>query len=103
MPNRFSDADTIESLIYQVVGAGSVCWENVSGAGEFNSTLAKSVGEDALIRLSQLQNEMVECISCDLEFKKIEACQVVVDGDIKRPVCPDCLHIIRDLSRFNHA
>jgi hypothetical protein len=52
--NRFADVDNVESLVYILIGAGSACWENLSGAGVFDSTLAQDVGRDGVERLSQL-------------------------------------------------
>lgn len=52
--NRFKDADNVESLIYQTVGAGSVCWENPGGAGVFDDEKARGVAEDAVQRLREL-------------------------------------------------
>lgn len=59
MSNRFSDIADIESLVYTLVGAGSACWENLRGAGVFDSDLASSVGRDGVERLSQLLGEKV--------------------------------------------
>lgn len=52
--NRFSRAETVEEVVFQAIGAGSVCWENPNGAGEFDSTLARAVGDDAMARLREL-------------------------------------------------
>jgi hypothetical protein len=52
--NRFHDATSVESLIYQTVGAASVCWENPGGAGIFDDRKAAETARDALERLYQL-------------------------------------------------
>ena len=39
---------TIESAVYQTVGAASVAWENLSGAGVFDSEYAKTTAERLL-------------------------------------------------------
>lgn len=39
---------TLESAVYQALGAASVCWENPGGAGFFDSTRAKEIGEELL-------------------------------------------------------
>lgn len=52
--NRFEDAEDVTELIHQVIGAGSMCWENLSGAGVFDSTEAAKIGSDAVARLSEL-------------------------------------------------
>jgi len=40
---------SIESAVYQALGAASVCWESMSGTGVFDSTRAKEIG-DVLLR-----------------------------------------------------
>jgi hypothetical protein len=40
---------TLESLVYQAIGAASMCWTNMRGAGEFDSARAIEVAE-ALLR-----------------------------------------------------
>lgn len=35
----------IEKKIFEAVGAASVAWENPAGAGEFDSTRAKEIGD----------------------------------------------------------
>lgn len=52
-PN-FQSADNVTELIYQLVGAGSVCWENPGGAGVFDNGLAKQVAEAGIERLIEL-------------------------------------------------
>lgn len=46
--NRFADCQSIEEVIFQAIGAGSTCWDNLSGAGIFESEKAKEIGDDAL-------------------------------------------------------
>lgn len=50
----FDTAEDIESLLFQLAGAASVCWEDVGKAGVFESDRAKEYVEDALIRLAEL-------------------------------------------------
>lgn len=52
--NMFSDADSVESVIFQAIGLGSMCWESLNGTGTFNDNLAKRAGEDAVERLREL-------------------------------------------------
>jgi predicted P-loop ATPase len=40
--------DSLESLVGQAVGAGSVCWENMSGTGVFQDQHAQQVVKDAV-------------------------------------------------------
>jgi len=54
MANRFADADNVESLIYQLVGAGSACWENLGAVGVFQDDVAREAVRDGLERLRQL-------------------------------------------------
>ncbi len=53
--NRFSECTTVEEVVFQAIGAGSVCWENPGGAGVFDDTTARSVGEDAMARIDELR------------------------------------------------
>jgi len=39
----------LEPMVLQAMGQASMCWENVGGAGEFDSTQAREVG-DGLVR-----------------------------------------------------
>lgn len=52
--NRFKDAKSVEEVVFQAIGAGSVCWENPGGAGIFDSTEAKKVGDEAMERLREM-------------------------------------------------
>jgi hypothetical protein len=50
----FDDADNIITLIYEIVGAGSVCWEHTEFTGIFQDERAVEVAEAALKRLHKL-------------------------------------------------
>lgn len=52
--NRFRGALTVEELLGLMVGAGSVCWENPAGAGEFDSAAAKKIVDEGFERLKEL-------------------------------------------------
>lgn len=54
MAGRFTDAATVEQLVYQIVGAGSTCWQGGTGEAVFDDVLAREVAEDGLRRLRQL-------------------------------------------------
>ena len=41
---------TLASAVFQALGSASVCWEKPEGAGVFDSTRAREVG-DALVEL----------------------------------------------------
>lgn len=55
--NIFEDATSIEQLLTYVVGAGSVCWANPEGAGEFNEQRANLLVDHALLKLVSLMQE----------------------------------------------
>lgn len=54
-PDRFADCKTLESLIFQAIGAGSTCWEHLDRAGIFQSTEARQIGVDAFARLIEIE------------------------------------------------
>lgn len=56
-PNLFADAVDIDQVIMLAIGAASVCWENPSGAGEFDSSRAVDIGKDASVRIHELIRE----------------------------------------------
>lgn len=43
----------IESAVFQALGAASVCWEEMSGTGTFQSDRAKEIGEALIERIRQ--------------------------------------------------
>lgn len=45
---REDDPSTLAEVIGQGIGAGSVCWENVAGAGEFDSSRAAGILDEIL-------------------------------------------------------
>lgn len=53
-PNRFSRASTVEELIGQAIGAGSVCWVGGTGPLEFDSREASQIVKETLARLAEL-------------------------------------------------
>jgi hypothetical protein len=50
MANMFADCDSVEEIVFQAVGAASVCWEEAP-TSVFDSTQAKQVAEDALAEI----------------------------------------------------
>lgn len=52
--NRFADCEDITQVVFQAVGAGSVCWENMSGTGIFQDDQARNVGDDAVARIHEI-------------------------------------------------
>lgn len=53
-PNRFREAENITELIYQMVGAASVCWVGGPGDKVFDDTAARETAEAGLARLAEL-------------------------------------------------
>ena len=50
----FTDEDA-ETAIFTALGAASVCWENLSGAGEFDSTRCSEIGKELVEHLRRLR------------------------------------------------
>ena len=57
--NIFADAKNPVDLLGMAMGYSSICWENVSGAGEFSSEKAQLGLEHAVNRLFELSAEQV--------------------------------------------
>jgi len=51
----FHGAETLTEVIYQAVGAGSVCWESMNGTETFQDQLARRIAEHALERIAEIQ------------------------------------------------
>lgn len=43
----------IDTAVYQALGAASVCWSNMAGAGVFDSGRAKVIGDQLLARVKR--------------------------------------------------
>lgn len=54
--NRFSDAETIDSVLFQAMGAASMCW-SVPPKGIFDSTTARQIGDEAIERINELTSD----------------------------------------------
>lgn len=52
--NRFDEACDVHELVHQIIGAASMCWEDLTDAGVFDSTEAALVADDGLARLAEL-------------------------------------------------
>lgn len=50
----FQDCKTIEEVVFQAMGFASICWDNMEGTGEFDSTSAKECGEAAVERIKTI-------------------------------------------------
>ena len=44
---------TLDEMVFQALGAASVCWENPAGAGLFDSSRAKSIGDRLLAEVKR--------------------------------------------------
>jgi hypothetical protein len=53
---------TIESAVFQALGAASVCWSDMSGTGVFEDQRAKEIGETLLAFIAN-RNEAIEAAS----------------------------------------
>ncbi len=54
MPYMFEDAESVPQLLRMIVGAASMCWENVDGAGLFDHKQARKIAEEGLDCLRNL-------------------------------------------------
>lgn len=52
--NRFEKCENVTELIYQLVGAGSMCWHGGTGQAVFDEASAKIIAEDGIDRLITL-------------------------------------------------
>lgn len=52
--NRFKDANTVEEVVGQAIGAGSLCWLPSTGDLEFDSAAAEEIGDAAVERIREL-------------------------------------------------
>lgn len=43
----------LETAVFESLGAASACWENLEGAGVFESTRCKEIGDQLLERIQQ--------------------------------------------------
>lgn len=57
--NRFVQANDLESLIFMLAGATSMCWARVDRAGVFDPDKAKAFCEQALLRLGEIGREKI--------------------------------------------
>lgn len=46
---------SLETAVYEAIGAASVCWENMSGTGIFQEDRARDIAEQLLHRIMQAQ------------------------------------------------
>lgn len=53
-PNRFAGCETVNELVYRLVGAASTCWVGGTGAAVFDDRQAVRVADMAIDRLIEL-------------------------------------------------
>ncbi|AET09926.1 hypothetical protein GoPhGRU1p85 [Gordonia phage GRU1] len=63
--NRFAGVRSVSTLLGELAGAASMCWENVIAAGEFDSTKAKEIVEEALEQLAEIHSEITAAEDID--------------------------------------
>ncbi|AVD99748.1 hypothetical protein SEA_FLAPPER_3 [Gordonia phage Flapper] len=56
--NRFAGVAKVETLLGELAGAASMCWEKITAAGEFDSTKAKKIVEEAIEQLAEIHPEI---------------------------------------------
>lgn len=42
---------TLETAVFEAIGAASVCWENMTGTGVFQDGRARAIGETLVARI----------------------------------------------------
>ena len=47
-PEWDPETTSVETAVFEALGAVSVCWETPEGAGVFNSTRARQIGEELM-------------------------------------------------------
>ena len=52
--NRYKDCTTVEEVVFQAIGTGSMCWDPRPSTQVFDSTGAKAVGDEAMAKLREL-------------------------------------------------
>ena len=52
--NIFDECEDIPTLIHQLVGLSSMCWQGGTGDSVFDTTLATKAASHALTRLNEL-------------------------------------------------
>jgi hypothetical protein len=45
---RVKGEDPLSVLVFQALGAASVCWENMAGTGVFDDRQAKHIGDEVV-------------------------------------------------------
>lgn len=63
VPIGFDDTeDVLRSAVFQAIGSASVCWENPGGAGVFDSSMAKWVGDGIMAWMGEYSAEREKLI-----------------------------------------
>jgi hypothetical protein len=77
---------TLEEAVYQAIGAASMCWEDVAKAGVFDSTRAKEIGDDLLVKVRTL-------IAADIEAGCVHGRDTLLQPS--GAACYRCAHAAR--------
>lgn len=67
-----TEPETLAEVIFQAIGAGSVCWDDMSGTGVFESDRAKALGDEvvAWIEAHYVPSERVERVLDEVYAQK---------------------------------
>ena len=75
-PDYGSEGPTIEGAVFQALGSASVCWENMSGTGVFQSEEAKRIGDGLLAIIAEHvaaaradEQKQIADLLCDTAFE----------------------------------
>lgn len=61
--NRPPTEEDVRKKIYEIVGAASMCWETVEGAGAFDSSRAIEVADEFMKFVKPIFNEVARSTS----------------------------------------
>jgi hypothetical protein len=84
----------LRELVYQAVGAASMCWSNINGAGEFNSTQACKVARQLVLDIQEITlprppSTIFVGLVAEYEEQKAEE-PVNEEGDNRSGICYFC-------------
>ncbi|WAA19630.1 hypothetical protein SEA_DALILPOP_3 [Gordonia phage Dalilpop] len=79
--NRFRGVWSVSTLLGELAGAASMCWENILAAGEFDSTKAKEIVEEALEQLAEIHPEIAAAEDIAEEEVDEDAVKELIDDD----------------------
>jgi len=83
-----NEAETLESNIFQALGAASMCWQYPGGGGIFDSTRAKAIGELLTAYINRHDEIMVQ--DADSKVRRVQG-----ERDIARV---DCQRLMNEIN-----